>query len=147
MNEYRKAMEMLKRYYQSGGEIFLGDIAMAYLCRAQSKGHISALYVLGKVLFTGIGNYAIDEVKAAHCWRLAADLGSPDAMFMLGQCYEFGMGVRFDKEIAASLYLEAAKRGKRKVRPWLERRLDGITLAPLFLLRLQLLVGINQESC
>jgi TPR repeat protein len=136
MNAYKLGIQFMAKYYKSGGVAFFGDVALAYICHAKSLGHVKATYTLGKMLFTGIGNCAADIERAAFCWQLAADLGSADAMFMLGQCYEFGMGVRFDKEISAALYLEAAKLGKQKVRFWLERRLDDITLAPLFSLRL-----------
>ena len=46
----------------------------------------------------------------AACYRRAAELGSVEARYLLGECYETGMGVVQSDEEAVKWYKEAASR-------------------------------------
>ena len=46
----------------------------------------------------------------AVCYRRAAELGSVEARYLLGECYETGMGVVQSDEEAVKWYKEAASR-------------------------------------
>ena len=61
-----------------------------------------------------------DYIKAVQYFRLAAERGDRDAMFMLGQCYEYGLGVEKNEEKAEQWYAKGAENAKG----WSEDRLD-----------------------
>lgn len=51
----------------------------------------------------------IAEIEAAIMCCIAAEYGSADAQYKLGECYDYGRGVKKDKEKADRLYRKAAK--------------------------------------
>jgi TPR repeat protein len=52
-----------------------------------------------------------DPVKAVALYRTAANAGNVYAQFMLGRCYEGGIGIGQDKYAAVKWYKKAAAQG------------------------------------
>ena len=60
-------------------------------------------------LYIGYNFYCGEGVKqdydtAVECFRVAAEMGQPNAMFMIGECYYKGKGSEKDPDQAAERY-------------------------------------------
>ena len=76
---------------------------------------------LGKLC--SYGEVAWNE-KSAEWFEKAAELGNVDAMGYLGYCYEYGMGVTQNYDMALEWYKKAAELGNTGAEIGLERLLD-----------------------
>jgi uncharacterized protein DUF1566/Sel1 repeat-containing protein len=67
-------------------------------------------YLLGKSYYD---NYKEprDNVKAARCFRKAAEQGYAEAQYWLGKCYDDEIGFRYDKDKKVKWYWKAAESG------------------------------------
>ena len=90
----------VKHYRASGNGVEATNIAKTVECweRAAEGGHIEAMYNLGSILHSGLGNIPCDSRRAVHYWEKSALGGSVLAMFNLGVVYADGYG-----EVAADL--------------------------------------------
>ena len=74
---------------------------------AKDKNEGDAAYRLGLCHLNGSG--APQNKNAAVEWfKKGRELHSPEATYMLGECYYYGVGVAKDAELAFNLYIEAA---------------------------------------
>jgi len=69
--------------------------------------------------------------EAFHYFQLSADQGLKDAIYMLGTCYEAGLGAPLDVEKARQCYLRAAAKGSEHAMRGLERLASGGAVAML----------------
>lgn len=118
-----------KRYFQLGKKSVSVSIywtlAAKYLNLAVKSGHIEAQYKLGLFYLrqdkfeeaVRLLQLAGDQMHlkassrlVAYC-RQAAAQGNPDALFYLGRCYEKGIGVDQDIDLAVHYYCLAAGKG------------------------------------
>jgi TPR repeat protein len=77
---------------------------------AARQGLLTAQMTFARMLL--VGQDVPRDQKAAFGWfRAAADSGDPDALNMLGRCYEHGWGVQADRRRAIETYRAAARRG------------------------------------
>ena len=76
--------------------------------KAASKDVPEALYDLAVSLELGNGTRKNDK-KAALCYLRAALQGDAQAVFEVGRCYYYGIGLSKDKDVA-SAWLDRAKR-------------------------------------
>ncbi|EJK71456.1 hypothetical protein THAOC_07100 [Thalassiosira oceanica] len=82
-----------------------------------------AINILGQNYFKGELGLQKDARKAFELWEEAAELGSIDALFSLGNAYDLGEGVQQDKTKAAEFWTKAAMQGHVPARAnlgWLE---------------------------
>lgn len=70
----------------------------------------NALFEMGRRYEAGV-DVEMDAVKAAQCYRRAAELGLADAQFHLGRCYYYGKGVETNQTEAAKWHKKAADQG------------------------------------
>ncbi|KAI9314627.1 hypothetical protein BX666DRAFT_2029494 [Dichotomocladium elegans] len=103
------------------------DLGYLYLSKSASSGHphilniehvlggtsseelLAAIYKLGTTFQSG-NQFGCpkDEKVAAFYFRMAADLGHPDAQYALAKCYQHGLGVERDLKLATFYYHRAA---------------------------------------
>jgi len=89
------------------------------LTEATKKPHIQAHMAMAELYEKGLGVEQELE-KAIKHWRMAANLGDPNAQYLLGQRYEKGYDAKFtkktakDPQVAAKLYEAAAKQGHKE---------------------------------
>lgn len=68
---------------------------------------------------TGMAAYTNREYgKAAYYFELAANRGSADGQFWLGNCHRYGLGVKQSASQAVSLYEKAARQGHSAAQCW-----------------------------
>ncbi len=65
--------------------------------------------------------YTESELNLVKSYRRKADFGDAGAMFLLGTCYEQGIGLKKDNNVAVELYRKAADRGDKEAKQALER--------------------------
>jgi hypothetical protein len=70
-----------------------------------------AITFLGTAYNFGYFGLVKSDKKAAKIWKRAVELGDLDAMILLGNAYNKGLGVKLDKKKAERLYRMAANRG------------------------------------
>ncbi|EJK48661.1 hypothetical protein THAOC_32523 [Thalassiosira oceanica] len=70
-----------------------------------------AIHLLGDRYSRGLSRPKKDSRKAAELWTEAAELGSIEALFQLGDAYRLGKGVEMDMAKAADFYKKAAMQG------------------------------------
>ena len=87
-----------------------GDAATAFglFMKAAAQDHVMALNMVGRCYELGWGT-AVDKVRAADCFRVAAERGLDWAMYNYATALALGAGVVEDK-IAALAWLERAAR-------------------------------------
>ncbi len=73
-----------------------------------NRAHPQANLFLGYVFRNGV-QVPRDDVRAAHWYRRAAELGQPEAQYELALMYELGLGVPVDPDEAANWYGLAAE--------------------------------------
>lgn len=105
--------------------------ALFWFQSAADQGHILAQYNTGMYWLHGIGCEK-SESRAVHYFQLAADQGYSEALEMLGQCSELGIGgLSLSKQNALFYYALATKEGsesaqKEYQRLLLELKIDEI---------------------
>ncbi|EJK68075.1 hypothetical protein THAOC_10788 [Thalassiosira oceanica] len=87
-----------------------GDWMAMIMTRVEKKDPVAIFYLGQKYRFGSLGLQK-DMRKAVKLWTEAAELGSLDALFNLGDSYEVGYGVKQDKEKAVEFYTESAMQG------------------------------------
>ncbi|KAI8084392.1 uncharacterized protein B0P05DRAFT_535408 [Gilbertella persicaria] len=102
------------QYLQKAAEHAVEDLANITntVNTSASKGElIMAIYELGVSFRHGWGCKKNKE-SAVQFFKIAADLGDPDAQNDLGHCYYQGQGVKKDLYMAAKYYRKADKQGQ-----------------------------------
>ncbi|KAI8378951.1 hypothetical protein BD560DRAFT_324737 [Blakeslea trispora] len=102
------------QYLQKAAEHAVEDLAniTSTVNTSASKGElIMAIYELGVSFRHGWGCKKNKE-SAVQFFKIAADLGDPDAQNDLGHCYYQGQGVKKDLYMAAKYYRKADKQGQ-----------------------------------
>ena len=85
--------------------------AMALIQARAAKQDPAAIHFLGQKYFFGRLGLQKDMRRAVELWTEAADLGSIDALYHLGNSYFNGDGVQQDMAKGAELYRKAALHG------------------------------------
>jgi tetratricopeptide (TPR) repeat protein len=75
---------------------------------AARQGLFTAQLTYARMLLVGQGVYR-DREAAFHWFAVAAESGEPEAVNMLGRCYELGWGVAPDRKRAIQCYRTAAR--------------------------------------
>ncbi|KAI8641350.1 hypothetical protein BD408DRAFT_212406 [Parasitella parasitica] len=102
------------QYLQKAAEHAVEDLANIKntVNASASKGElIMAIYELGVSFRHGWGCKKNKE-SAVQFFKIAADLGDPDAQNDLGHCYYHGQGTKKDLYLAAKYYRKADKQGQ-----------------------------------
>ncbi|EJK52809.1 hypothetical protein THAOC_27883 [Thalassiosira oceanica] len=89
---------------------------LAMVMARVGKKDPEAIFVLGQKYFYGILGFQMDMRKAAELWTEAAELGSINALYSLGNAYDLGEGIQQDKAKAAEFYKKAAMQGHTQSR-------------------------------
>ena len=96
--------------------------------RAVDDGDNKAKTKLAFYLLTGIGGAEIDEDRAVALLEERVEERETDAMWMLGLCYEYGIGCEKDFKRAMSLYEQSGDGGNAAGRllGWNVERVDCV---------------------
>ena len=79
-----------------------------WLRKAAEHGHVTAMFLLGHWLLREVGNgVGYDPREAVKWFRRAAEKGDARAMFELGECYEDGIGVKKEPDMAYRWFCRA----------------------------------------
>ncbi|EJK71617.1 hypothetical protein THAOC_06920 [Thalassiosira oceanica] len=84
---------------------------LAMIQKRADKGDAAAIYHLGCKYFCGGLGLTKDVPRAIELWTEAAELGSVNAHYSLGQTYYYGRGVEEDKPRGVQHWEEAAMKG------------------------------------
>lgn len=87
--------------------------AFDWFGRAARAGHLMALNMLGRCYDLGWGT-AIDKVRAAECFRVAAERGLDWGMYNYATALALGEGLTEDKAAALGWFEKAAATGNAK---------------------------------
>ena len=110
-SDYVDAMYELAVCYDCGRGIKAdGGKAFNWYKKAADAGHVDALVMVGRHY---LSDEEKDEEKAIECFLQAEEQGNPKAMYSLGYCYERGLGVEEDGELALEWYRKAAESGDK----------------------------------
>ncbi len=104
-----------------------GSDEKTLLKEALSSGSLEAQNALGTPSPVG-DTLAIDSVRLAYLQR-SADVGSPEALAVLGRCYEQGILVKRDRIKAAEYYVRALELESPRAGPLLTALLQENTFA------------------
>ncbi|KAI8368215.1 uncharacterized protein BYT42DRAFT_122697 [Radiomyces spectabilis] len=110
----KKSEHLAFQYLQKAAEHAVMDLEglSNTVNTSAAKGElIMAIYELGVSFRHGWGCKKNKET-AVYFFKIAADLGDPDAQNDLGHCYYHGHGVKKDLYMAAKYYRMAAKQGQ-----------------------------------
>lgn len=103
----QKAYDMLKQNSMNANQ------ALKILAPIAVGGSVLACRKMGEVYYKGYG--VLQNFEAAHAWlKLSADKGDAESLFLMGNMYMFGMGVKKDLVIAKQFFERAAKQGHAK---------------------------------
>ena len=79
-----------------------------WLRKAAEQGHVTAMFLLGHWLLREEGGGAgYDPREAVKWFRRAAEKGNAEAMCELGECYEDGIGVKKEPDLAYRWFCRA----------------------------------------
>ncbi|CAO3587968.1 unnamed protein product [Absidia cylindrospora] len=109
----KKSEQLAFQYLQKAAEHAVLDLnsLSSTVNTSASKGElIIAIYEMGVSFRHGWGCKKNKET-AVHFFKIAADLGDPDAQNDLGHCYHHGNGIKKDLHLAAKYYRKADKQG------------------------------------
>lgn len=90
-----------------------GAEAVQWFTRAAQAGHLMALNMLGRCYDLGWG-VAVDKVRAAECFRVAAERGLDWGMYNYATALALGEGLTEDKAAALDWFEKAAAMGNAK---------------------------------
>ena len=81
------------------------------------NGDTRAMVILGNFYYQGTGHKILkqDLSKATKWYQKASNLGSPEGMYNLGNCYRYGAGVKQDNKKAEELFASAVDNGLNEV--------------------------------
>lgn len=85
----------------------------AWFNKAAAQGHLMALNMVGRCYDLGWGT-AIDKVRAAECFRVAAERGLEWGMYNYATALTLGEGLTEDKAAALAWFEKAAAMGNAK---------------------------------
>lgn len=103
----QKAYDMLKQNSMNANQ------ALKILAPIAVGGSVLACRKMGEVYYKGYG--VLQNFEAAHAWlKLSADKGDAESLFLMGNMYMFGMGVKKDMVTAKQFFERAAKQGHAK---------------------------------
>ena len=85
----------------------------AWFNRAAAQGHLMALNMVGRCYDLGWGT-AVDKVRAAKCFRIAAERGLEWGMYNYATALALGEGLTEDKAAALAWFEKAAAMGNAK---------------------------------
>lgn len=85
----------------------------AWFNKAAAQGHLMALNMVGRCYDLGWGT-AIDKVRAAECFRVAAERGLDWGMYNYATALTLGEGLTEDKATALAWFEKAAAMGNAK---------------------------------
>lgn len=89
-----------------------GDAAKLALVQARvGKKDPEAIKFLGDINFHGLIGQATDMKRAVELWSEAAELGSVNAIFQVGNSYRYGIGIAQDVKIGIRFFETAAMLG------------------------------------
>jgi hypothetical protein len=88
-------------------------VALAWFIKAAAQQHVMALNMVGRCYDLGWGT-APDKVRAAECYRVAAERGLDWAMYNYATLLTLGEGVAQDKGAARTWLVKAAALGNAK---------------------------------
>ena len=79
-----------------------------WLRKAAEHGHVTAMLLLGHWLLREEGcGVGYDPREAVKWFRKAAEQGNAEAMYKLGECYEDGIGVKKEPDLAYRWFCRA----------------------------------------
>ncbi|ORE06735.1 HCP-like protein [Rhizopus microsporus var. microsporus] len=110
----KKNEHLAFQYLQKAAEHAVEDLTNITnaVSASASKGElVMAIYELGVSFKHGWGCKKNKE-SAAYFFKIAADLGDPDAQNDIAHCYNQGIGVKKDLYMAAKYYRKADKQGQ-----------------------------------
>jgi TPR repeat protein len=108
--EGRRFQTLYVRVLESDGQAAPPEISVDELRRRAVEGSVDAQIGWARRLLHGHG-VPRDEEAAFRWFKLAARDGEPEALNMVGRCFELGWGVRSDLGEAARWYRRAADKG------------------------------------
>ncbi len=118
---FPRPQSTLKRaiaYYSGTAGVIDEGKAKILFIEAAEKGDPLAIMWIARLRFMGRCNFARDEQKAKEealriidRVRQMAERGNPEAMFLLGSCYDFGLALPADRQKALFWYKKAALKG------------------------------------
>ncbi|MBO9714551.1 tetratricopeptide repeat protein [Sphingomonas sp.] len=85
----------------------------AWFNRAAAQGHLMALNMVGRCYDLGWG-VSVDKVRAAECFRVAAERGLDWGMYNYAAALALGAGLARDRKAALAWFRKAAARGHAK---------------------------------
>ena len=88
-----------------------GKLKYDGVLNAVERGDESAKTKLAWLKLSGLGGCEVDEDGAVALLEERVKEGDGDAMWMLGVCCEFGIGIEQDVERAETLYKQSCERG------------------------------------
>ena len=88
--------------------------------QAIREGDESAKTKLAWLMLSGLGCADVDEDGAVVLLEERVTEGDGDALWKLGVCYEFGMGIEQDVERAEALYRRSSERGNERGKSFVE---------------------------
>lgn len=89
------------------------EAGFGWFIKAAARGHLMALNMVGRCYDLGWGTN-VDKVRAAECFRIAAERGLDWAMYNYGTALALGDGVAEDKPAALGWFEKAAALGNVK---------------------------------
>ncbi len=84
-----------------------------WFLKAAAQGHLMALNMVGRCYDLGWGT-PVDKVRAAECFRVAANRGLDWGMYNYATSLTLGEGVAEDREAAYGWFMKAAELGNAK---------------------------------
>ncbi|WP_245646709.1 tetratricopeptide repeat protein [Sphingomonas soli] len=90
-----------------------GAEGFAWFNKAAAQGHLMALNMVGRCYDLGWG-VAVDKVRAAECFRIAAERGLEWGMYNYATALTLGEGLTEDKAAALAWFEKAAAMGNAK---------------------------------
>jgi tetratricopeptide (TPR) repeat protein len=90
--------------------------AINWYKKAIESGDKYSMVIIGSIYYYGKNEIAINHVEAFKWYAKAAEEGDSDGMWRLGMCYENGMGVNMDWDMAREWYEKASKLGNKKAK-------------------------------
>lgn len=113
----------LQAMYELGRMIWETEpmAAWGYFRSAASLGHSGAMVEMGYHTERGTCGQPKDLSQALAYYKQAAQQNDRDALWMVGRCYNWGMGVDVDLKLALSYYLQAHLMGNEEATIFLLR--------------------------
>ena len=92
-------------HYDRWEELDYNDVMLSV-----ERNEKSAKTKLAWLLLSGFGGVSIDKEQAVELLKEEVEKDNDEAMWMLGLCYEYGLGTKQNDSIAESLYRRSGER-------------------------------------